>query len=299
MKFFITGISGLIGRHLAQTLKTLGHSVSGLTRDVNAAARKLPPTVSLVSSLEEANDFMPDVVINLAGEPIADKRWSESRKQQLRDSRVDLTRQLVDWMSQLNQTPDLFISGSAVGFYGRQGSDTVDETTTPHDEFTHQLCRDWEAEAKKAEAFARVCIVRTGLVVADSGGFLAKMLLPFKLGLGGRLGSGEQYMSWIHLHDMISGIEFLVENNQLSGAFNFTAPNPVTNQTFTQTLASVLSRPAIFPVPAFVLKLLMGEMSDILLTGQKVEPKNLLQAGYQFSYENLEGALKQALGKSR
>ncbi|WP_144391988.1 TIGR01777 family oxidoreductase [Pleionea sediminis] len=294
MKIFITGISGLIGRHLAQTFKTLGHSVSGLTRDIDSAAKTLPPTVSLVSSLQDASDFMPDVVINLAGEPIADKRWSKKRKQAIRESRINLTRDLVQWMSELEQSPDVFISGSAIGYYGRQGDNEVDESSAPHDEFTHQLCREWEAEAMKAESFTRVCIIRTGLVVTGEGGFLDKMKLPFSLGLGGRLGNGKQFMSWIHLHDMISGIEFLIEKSELSGVFNFTAPNPVTNQTFTKTLGRVIGRPTVFPVPGFVLRIMLGEMSDLLLTGQRVKPKRLSASGYEFQYHELEDALKEA-----
>ncbi|NVJ59600.1 MAG: TIGR01777 family protein [Gammaproteobacteria bacterium] len=297
MKVFITGITGLIGQSLVQALLKQNCTVSGLTRNADKAAKKLPKSVSLVESLEDANDFMPDVVINLAGAPIADKRWSKSRKKTLMDSRVALTKQLVSWMSELRQAPEVFISGSAVGFYGRQGKKKIDESSKPHDEFTHQLCHEWEAAALEAESFSRVCLLRTGLVVAPNGGFLSKMLLPFKLGLGGRLGNGQQMMSWIHIDDMVNGILHLIEHNECSGAFNFTAPNPVSNDEFSKTLGNVLNRPVIFPVPAFVLKTMLGEMSDLLLTGQNVIPKRLKESGFWFEYTELEEALKKVLNK--
>lgn len=297
MKVFITGITGLIGQALVQALLKRNCTVSGLTRNANKAAEKLPKSVSLVESLDDANDFMPDVVINLAGAPIADKRWSNARKEQLFASRVDLTRQLVSWMKGLRQSPEVFISGSAVGFYGRQGRKKVDEESTPNDEFTHQLCDQWEKVAMEANSFSRVCLLRTGLVVAPGGGFLAKMLLPFKLGLGGRLGDGKQMMSWIHIDDMVKGILFLIDTNACSGAYNFTAPNPVSNNEFTKTLGKALNRPTVFPVPAFVLKTALGEMSDLLLTGQNAVPKRLKEAGYWFQFTELDEALGNVLEK--
>ncbi|PWK48461.1 TIGR01777 family oxidoreductase [Pleionea mediterranea] len=297
MKIFITGISGLIGRHLAKTFRQSGHTVSGLTRNTERASKVLPASVSLVDRLDDAQDYMPDVVINLAGAPIADKRWSDSRKRELKSSRIKLTDELVDWMRQMKQHPDVFISGSAVGYYGRQGDKDITETSEPHPEFTHELCQEWEQAALKADDICRVCLLRTGLVVAPKGGFLDKMKLPFALGLGGRIGSGQQYMSWIHLDDMVSGIEHLIQDSTLSGAFNMTAPNPVTNQHFSQALASSLNRPAIFPAPGFALKLLLGEMSDLLLTGQKVLPQRLTQSGFQFQFPNVEPALVQVMDK--
>lgn len=297
MKIFMTGISGLIGRHLARRLRQSGHTVSGLTRNVERASDVLPASVSLVDSFDDAQDYMPDVVINLAGAPIADKRWSDRRKRELKDSRIALTDELVDWMRQMKQPPDVFISGSAVGYYGRQGDKEITEASDPHPEFTHELCQEWEQAALKANDICRVCLLRTGLVVAPKGGFLDKMKLPFSLGLGGRIGSGQQYMSWIHLDDMVSGIEHLMKDSSLNGAFNMTAPNPVTNQHFSQALASSLNRPAIFPAPAFAVKLLLGEMSDLLLTGQKVLPQRLTQSGFQFQYPNVEAALVQVINK--
>ncbi len=297
MKIFITGITGLIGSHLAKSLLSKGHVVSGLTRNAQKASEQLPRSISLVESLEQADDFFPDVVINLAGEPIADHRWSESRKNKIKKSRIELTRDLVEWMSSLKQTPDLLISGSAVGYYGRQGAGQIDEDGAINDEFQHQLCRDWEKEALQAESICRVCLLRTGLVVAPNGGFLKKMLLPFKLGLGGRLGDGQQFMSWIHLDDMVAAIEYLIAHQTLAGPFNITAPHAVTNEVFTKTLASCLNRPAFFHVPSFVLKTMLGEMSDLLLTGQNVVPRKLIEAGFQFKHQELEDALKQACGK--
>jgi hypothetical protein len=297
MNVFITGISGLIGRQLVHSLLAQGHVICGLTRNAAKASKKLPSAVSLVESLQHAEEFLPDVVINLAGAPIADRRWSRRRKNELRESRVDLTLKLVDWMSSLQQQPEVLISGSAVGYYGRQGVGRIDETCSPHDEFQHQLCRDWEHAAIKAEAFSRVCVLRTGLVIAREGGFLNKMLLPFKLGLGGRLGNGHQFMSWIHINDMIAAIEFLINHQTLSGAFNLTAPHAVSNRQFTETLARCLHRPARLHVPEWVLKLALGEMSDLLLTGQNVMPRKLLDAGFQFQFIDLKEALDDVLKK--
>lgn len=297
MKILITGVTGLIGSHLARSLLSQGHVVSGLTRNADKASERLPRSISLVESLEQADDFFPDVVINLAGEPIADGRWSNSRKEKIISSRIDLTRELVEWMKSLKQSPDLLISGSAIGYYGRQGAGQIDEESAINDEFQHQLCRDWEKEALQAESICRVCLLRTGLVVAPKGGFLKKMLLPFKLGFGGRLGDGQQFMSWIHLDDMVAAIEFLIAHQTLAGPFNITAPHAVTNEVFTETLAKCLNRPAFFHVPGLVLKTMLGEMSDLLLTGQNVVPRKLVEAGFKFKYQELEDALKDVCGK--
>ena len=291
MHIFITGISGLIGRELARFWVAQGHQVSGLSRQLERARQALPEGVRLVSSLAQAHDLLPDAVVNLAGEPIADQRWSAARRQVLAQSRVALTAELVTWMAGLARPPACLISGSAVGYYGRQGAQHIDESALPHDEYAHQLCRDWEREAEKAKAFTRVCVVRTGLVVSPQGGFLGKMRLPFSLGLGGRLGVGTQGMSWIHLRDQVGAIDHLLRHTELSGAFNLTAPTPVSNAVFTQVFAAELHRPAFFHVPAWVLRLALGEMSDLLLTGQYVLPKRLLDSGYVFQFSTLKDAL--------
>ena len=196
----------------------------------------------------------------------------------------------------MRRRPEVFLSGSAIGFYGNQGDTILDETSPGHDDFGHQLCAEWEQQAKKAkEQGVRVCLLRTGLVIGAQGGFLQPMLMPFKLGLGGRLGSGEQWMPWIHIDDHVAICLALLNNTELEGAFNLTAPNPVTNQNFAQTLAGILHRPAFLPAPAWVLKLMLGEMSELLLGSQRVVPKRMLDAGYSFKFTELDAALRDVL----
>ncbi|NVK87180.1 MAG: TIGR01777 family protein [Gammaproteobacteria bacterium] len=298
MKIFITGISGLIGRALTTELIKRKHTVAGLSRDCERAAKRLPRAVSLVSEFQEATDFLPDAVINLAGAPIADKRWSEARKQTLLASRVSLTEALIQWIGELEHPPEVLLSGSAVGYYGRHGKALLTETAAPHQEFTHELCQRWEQAALQVDERTRVCLLRTGLVIAPQGGFLAKMLTPFRLGLGGPLGSGRQMMSWIHLTDMVQAIIYLLEHSQLQGPFNLTAPQPVSNEAFSRALANQLRRPAFFRMPAILLRLMLGEMSDLLLTGQAVYPERLLEAGYQFQFREVSTALADVLEPS-
>jgi len=239
-------------------------------------------------------------LVNLAGEPIAAKRWSDEQKAKLINSRVAATEQLVALCEQLKANgqplPKVMVSGSAMGYYGDQGKRVVTEKTMPNDEFAHRLCKQWEAAAKPIEAMGvRLAIVRIGLVLEAGGGSLEKMLPPFKWGVGGRFGSGEQFMPWIHRDDLVAAILFLINQEGLSGAFNGCAPHPVTNATFTKTLASHLNRPAIFPVPAFVLKAGFGEMSRLLLTGADMRPVRLEEAGFSFQYPTLDKALEAIL----
>nr|WP_256489597.1 TIGR01777 family oxidoreductase [Pleionea sp. CnH1-48] len=291
----VTGGTGFVGRALIEILKQQ-HEVIVLTRDLLHAQRLFTDEIKCVSDYRKLDASQINAVINLAGAPIADKRWSAKRVEELRGSRIQLTRELANWLKFNKAELEVFLSASAVGFYGRQGHRFVDEQTTPVDEFTHQLCNDWEKEALLTEAFCRrVCCMRFGLVVGADGGFLQKMLLPFKLGLGGRLGNGEQYMSWVHLSDVVKTMIFLLEHPTCQGVFNVTAPHPVTNTEFTQTLAKVLNRPAFCHVPAFVLQTALGEMSDLLLTGQRVIPERLKQAGFEFEYEDLEKALREVI----
>ena len=297
MKILLTGGTGLIGSALVRQWRGQ-HQLWVLTRTPSRAKALLGPDVTAVDALTEIDFNQLDAVINLAGEPIADKRWSEKQKQRLCQSRWDLTEQLVQAISDAQTPPSVLISGSAIGIYGRQDASLIDEDFHHfHNEFTHQLCQRWEQIALQAQSDkTRVCLLRTGIVLADKGGALAKMLPPFKLGLGGRVGSGEQYMSWIHLTDMLRLIEFLLQHPTLTGVFNATAPTPVTNAEFSQTLARVLKRPALLPVPAFMLKLLLGELSDLLLTGQRVLPANLVKAGFEFKFATLAPALQDLQG---
>ncbi|MBI2358094.1 MAG: TIGR01777 family protein [Deltaproteobacteria bacterium] len=233
-----------------------------------------------------------DGVINLAGEPIAAKRWSERRKEKIRQSRIETTRALVSAVAKAGQKPKFLINASAVGFYGPHGDETLSEDAQAGNDFLAQTCREWEAEAIKAEAYGlRVARLRTGVVLGRGGGALAKMAPPFKLFIGGPLGSGRQWMSWIHMDDEVGLILALIERSDAHGAFNATAPNPVTMREFCRNLGRVLNRPSWAPVPAFALRLLLGEMADMLLTGQRVLPAAAQKLGYTFRYPKLYEAL--------
>lgn len=297
MHYLITGGTGLIGSALCQQLITEGHHVIVLSRSPSTVEDKCGVGVKAIQSLSEIMpDSTIDVVINLAGEPIANARWTDKRKGLLESSRIRLTRELVDWLAQRRQKPECLISGSAVGWYGDGGDEALTEQSDYHDEYTHQLCDAWEKQALQAEKMGiRVCIVRTGLVLASTGGVLQKMLLPFKLGLGGRLGSGEQYMPWIHISDMVNLLVFLATNNPLKGIFNACSPKPITNQAFTTELTKQLHRYALLPAPACVLKIALGEMSRLLLTGQRAMPQRAIENGFSFKYTALAPALENIL----
>lgn len=293
----LTGGTGFIGRILCRELLANGDQITVLSRqsaaDVRAACGRVE-TLSDLTELRDHNGF--DGIINLAGEGIADKRWSEARKQAIRDSRIKLTQQLVETVRTWKQPPHVMVSGSAVGFYGAQGNLEVTEATAPHNEFTHRLCRDWEQAAMElADMNVRVCLSRTGIVVGANGGFLQRMILPFKLGVGGKLGSGEQYMPWVHRQDVVGALLWMLNTESAAGAYNVVSPSPVTNATFTKTLGSVLNRPTIVPAPAVALKLALGEMSGLLLTGQRAIPARLHAEGFKFLFTNLEPALKDAI----
>ena len=293
MHIFITGGTGLIGRHLIPALlRDASTKITVLTRDAIKAKASLPDNVALVTSLDDTLDFDDvDAVINLAGEPIADKRWTKTQKTRICESRWQITQQLTDKINAAEQPPATFISGSAIGYYGRQGDKLVTEAFTEvHHEFTHTVCVQWEHIALQASQKSRVCLLRTGVVLSGDGGALSKMRLPFSLGLGGRIGDGNQYMSWIHINDMVAAILFLLKHKNCEGAYNLTAPTPVTNSEFVKAYAASLGRPAIFPMPALALKLLMGEAADLLLTGQRVVPQKLQDAGFQFTFSDVRSA---------
>jgi uncharacterized protein (TIGR01777 family) len=291
MKILITGGSGLIGSNIIPILRPC--DVSVYTRNVAMAEQILGYKIHFLSTLTHLtnlDDF--DVVINLAGEPIVAKKWTDEQKKKIEHSRWSITENIVALINAGKNPPELLISGSAIGFYGRQQDQIIDEDfASPHDEFSHQLCERWEFLAKQAESDkTRVCILRTGVVITRRGGALQKMLLPFKLGLGGPIGNGQQYMSWIHLEDMLRGIAHLINNESCEGTYNFTAPNPVTNSEFSRELASALSRPCLFKVPEFMLRMMMGEMADLVIYGQRVVPKRLQESGYEFIYQDISQA---------
>jgi len=292
-RILITGGTGFIGHVLCRELLARDYELTVFSRQPAETVKSSCGRVEAIRDLQQLRSHPGyDAVINLAGEGIADKRWSESRKQELRDSRIGITETLVEVIRSWDKAPNVVVSGSAVGFYGDQGSATVTESTSPNDEFTHRLCRDWENAAKPlGDDGVRLCFSRTGVVAGPDGGFLERMLLPFKLGLGGRLGSGTQYMPWVHRDDVVSALIWMMENPDASGPYNVVSPKPVTNAEFTRSLGRVLHRPTLFPAPAPVLKVALGEMSRLLLTGQRAIPEKLVSQQFQFRYPDLDQAL--------
>ena len=274
MNITISGASGFIGRQLLKSLGQAGHSVRALSRHAPFA-----------ESLREA-----DVVVHLAGEPVA-QRWTAEAKQRIRESRVVGTRQLVEALATLPRRPKALICASAIGYYGSRGDEILTESSAPGSGFLPEVCVAWEREAQAAEAFGiRVVRVRTGVVLDARGGALVRMLPPFRMGVGGRLGNGRQWMSWIHLEDLAALFQLAVET-QVRGPLNAVAPYPVTNSDFTRELARVLGRPAVFPVPEFALRLLFGEMAEVLLASQRVAPSAAEAAGFRFRLPQLGPAL--------
>jgi len=295
----ITGGTGLIGRQLCRVLLAEGHELTVLSRNPDAVPAKCGANVRAMASLDEWQpDRTFDAVINLAGEPIVDARWTGQRKQALWDSRVTLTESLVRRIAAARHKPGVLLSGSAVGYYGDRGDAVLDESAEAGADFPARLCEAWEAAALVARTSGvRVCLLRTGLVLSRQGGLLGRMLLPFRLGLGARLGNGKQWMSWIHIDDYVAMLLDLLRNEHASGPYNMTAPQPATNREFTATLAKVLHRPAPFIMPAWFLKPVMGERACLLLEGQKVLPHKIESAGYRFAFTNLAVALQDLLGK--
>lgn len=291
MNVLMTGATGFIGSALCSRLLKDKHNIVVLSRHPEAVEAPLTG----ISDLKQLkSDAVFDVVINLAGEPIADKRWSERQKQRISSSRLDTTQRLIAYFEAMEHKPKLFISGSAIGYYGvAESSEIVDETGSGDESFSSQLCQQWETTALQAEALEiRTCLLRTGIVLGKGGGALRKMLPPFKMGLGGKIGNGQQWMSWIHLDDLVGIILYCINHDHLKNAVNGTSPNPVTNRAFTKALGQALKRPTVLPMPAFVVKLLMGQMGEeLLLAGKKVLPTKMLDAGYQFQYQELEKAL--------
>jgi uncharacterized protein (TIGR01777 family) len=293
----ITGASGFIGRRLMKALANGNHTIRVLSRH---AGTNLPPGVQLHvwdamkgQPPEESLDGV-DAVIHLAGEPIA-QRWNDEVKQKIRESRTAGTRNLVQALSTVRQRPAVLICGSAIGYYGSRGDEILTESSAPGSGFIADVCVAWEKEADLAESLGiRLVKLRTGVVLGANGGALAKMLPPFKAGMGGKLGSGNQWMSWVHIDDLVGIIQHFLGNTG-RGPVNGTSPNPVTNADFTKALGHALSRPAVVPVPAFTLKFMFGEMCELMLASQRVLPKTAEAAGYAFRYPTLEPALANIL----
>ncbi|MYN12790.1 TIGR01777 family protein [Pusillimonas sp. TS35] len=297
MRILLTGGTGLIGQALCKHWQPQGHELWVWSRNPQQVPL-LCAGAKGIGQLEALEGIGPfDAVINLAGAPIADRRWTKARRALLWRSRVDLTRTLVDWLGRQPVPPRVLISGSAVGWYGDGGDRWLTEDSAPSGtDFGSRLCMAWEKEAERARLWdVRVALLRTAPVLAASGGMLAKLLPAFRLGLGGRLGNGEQWMPWIHLHDQVAIINHLLHHEACSGPFNACAPQLVRNADFTQTLARILHRPALLPVPAWALRLALGEMSVLLLGGQRLIARRTEESGYEWQYPELSGALTHLL----
>ena len=298
MKILLTGATGLVGSALVAALARGGHMVCRLVRPQTKAEGGVAGTFDVAWNPETGElggaAVGAEAVINLGGASIAGGRWTDSRKKLLRTSRVEATRALVTALGKMNAKPDVMVSASAIGFYGNRGDEVLTEGSAPGNDFLAGISKDWEAEALRAEEFrTRVVITRFGIILARNGGALPKMMLPFKFGVGGRVGSGKQWMSWVALEDVVEIVRLAINNRELRGAVNVVAPEPVTNAEFAKQLARAMHRPALFPAPAFGLRLTMGEMADaLLLASQRVMPGLLTKVGYRFLDPSLRPAVK-------
>jgi uncharacterized protein (TIGR01777 family) len=303
VRVLITGGTGFIGGAVVRQLSDLGHSIIVLSRRTEPP-HGLKENVRLVhwrgpeeDIPDEAFDQI-DAVINLAGESIGSGRWSVARKNRIFDSRILTTRHLAAKIAAMTAKPRLFISGSAVGYYGPHGDEEITEASPPGSDFLAVVCSHWEEEAKTVVRHGvRLALLRTGVVLGPGGGALPRMMLPFELFVGGPVGSGRQVLSWIHRDDLVGLIRFVLDNDHVSGPINATAPGPVTNRQFARVLGRVMGRPAFLPTPGFLLRLALGEMSELVLAGQRVVPKRALEYKFAFQYPELEGALRNVLGR--
>lgn len=301
MRVIVTGSSGLVGRALVSSLVADGHTITRLVRGAGespagqgvADARWDPAAGTIDSAALEGHD----AAVHLAGESIAEGRWTDEKKRRIRESRVRGTRLLAETLARLERRPEVLVSASAVGFYGDRGDEVLREESASGEDFLSEVCREWEkATLQASQAGVRVVHTRFGIILSAEGGALAKMLTPFKLGVGGKVGSGRQYMSWIDLADVVGAIRHALEQTSLRGPVNVVAPRPATNEEFTGALGRALGRPTILPVPAFAARLAFGEMADaLLLSGQRVEPARLTESGYQFKYPDLDSSLRHVL----
>jgi len=308
MKVAIAGATGFVGSRLVEKLQAAGHQVVVLSRDAARARRVFPasayPNLEVVAyTPAESGDWQKsiagcDAVVNLAGLPIAEERWTQARQQEILDSRRLTTAKLVEAIVNANPRPSVFVSGSAIGYYGTSETAEFDETSPAGDDFLAAVCKDWEAAAQPAKnAGTRLAILRLGIVLG-MGGALGKMLPAFKLFAGGPLGTGKQWFSWVHREDLVDLILYALQNSQVQGVLNATAPNPVRMNELCQTLGEVLKRPSWLPVPSFALELLLGDGAKVVLEGQKVLPKQTLASGFQYQYPTLKLALEEILSRS-
>lgn len=299
MKIVLGGASGMIGSYLKELLRQRGDDVYALVRPQSAPAMNSISWCPAEGALNAAQLEGFGAVIHLGGTNVAGGPWTEKRKKAIRDSRIDSTKLLAEKLASLKDPPKVFVCASAIGIYGDRGDTLLDESSEPGSGFLEDVAKDWEAACEPAmQAGIRVVNVRIGIVLAQDGGALEKMLTPFKMGIGGKVGNGQQYMSWISLEDVVQSIIFCVDTASLKGPVNLVAPNPVTNEAFTKALGKVVHRPTILPVPRFAIKTLFGEMGDTLLLGStRVEPKKLREAGYRFRHVNPENAIRSELNR--
>src|SRR5215213_2813792 len=298
MRILITGSSGLIGKALQKSFKAKGY-------EMLLASRKEPEHENEIQWNPDSGFADEDVlrlegldaVIHLAGENIAGLRWTDEKKKAIRDSRVHGTRTMIEAFARLERKPAVFVSASATGFYGDRGDQEMIETSPAGDTFLSEVCKEWESESRRAEDMGiRTVLLRNGIVLSKDGGALATMLTPFKFGVGGVIGSGKQWMSWVSLDDVVEVVSFAIENQKVRGAINVTSPHPVTNEEFTKALGEVLYRPTFLPLPEFAVNLVFGEMGDaLLIDSTRVVPKRLLDNGYNFKYPDLKSALEHAV----
>jgi uncharacterized protein (TIGR01777 family) len=305
MKVILAGGSGLIGRELTRELVEAGYEIAILSRSPQHL-HDLPRGATAVRwDGRSAGALVPRLegvtaVVNLAGESIGAGRWTEARKRRLRESRIRSAEAIALALGRVDRRPSVLLQASAVGLYGPSADEEIDESRPAGKDFLAGVCRDWEAATEVVENFGvRRVLLRTGVVLATSGGALPRILLPFKLFAGGRVGTGRQWFPWIHLADEVRAVRFLLEATTLSGAFNLTAPNPVTNGELAKRVGRILKRPSLVPAPGFVLRAIMGEMATLVLDGQRAVPRRLLNAGFEFEYQDLEPALRDLLGQDR